>query len=267
METATAAVMEMITKGRRFTIGMDCWSKKGLSASYLGISVCFFHPKHQASLHFLLNLYQIAHPHTGEMIASKLCSSMNQWGIEPKKVLMVVTDNGVNMVKAVCVANITVLESDSETETDIDSENDEVNEGFVDEERQESEGDDNDEDAPDNNDDDGSDPIEEISAAITLHRFPCIAHTIQLVLKEVENNVAYSKVLNKTRALVRKIRISSVATEKMITQCGETVVTECSKRWNSNMFVIERLLEVEDTVVVTLTELKWDGLLASEWQK
>ena len=228
-------VLALITEGRRFTIGMDCWSKKGLTASFLGISASFFHPTHKVALTFLLNLFEIEHPHTGEMIADKLQSSLHSWGIDPKKVLMVVTDNGSNMVKAV---SMTLFEDDSEGTDDDDEEEEEEEED-----------------------------TEDIGQTVTLHRFPCLAHTLQLVLKAVETNAAYSQVMIKARSIVKKIRVSSVATEKLIARCGMTVVTECSTRWNSNMFMIERMLKTKDAIGETLNDMKWDGLLASEWAK
>lgn len=97
---------------------MDCWSKKGLTASFLGISACFFNPSYGIPQYVLLNLYQIAHPNTGEMIAAKLKECMEQWGISPSNVLMVVTDNGSNMVKAVRLAAYSELEFDERRVTD-----------------------------------------------------------------------------------------------------------------------------------------------------
>jgi hypothetical protein len=38
-----------------------------------------------------------------------------------------------------------------------------------------------------------------LADSISLLRFQCIAHTLQLVLKEVEHNVAYTKLLSKAR--------------------------------------------------------------------
>jgi hypothetical protein len=38
------------------------------------------------------------------MIAEKLCQCLQQWGIEQRRVIMVVTDNGANMITAVRVA-------------------------------------------------------------------------------------------------------------------------------------------------------------------
>lgn len=83
---------------RRIVISIDCWTKKGLTASYLGVSASFFHPSRHQPVHVLLNLHQIAHPHTGEMIGSKLLETLASWDISRSKVLLVVTDNGSNMI-------------------------------------------------------------------------------------------------------------------------------------------------------------------------
>jgi hypothetical protein len=49
----------------RVVLGLDCCSKKGLAAAFLGISAAFFNPASCQPEHALLNLHQIAHPHTG----------------------------------------------------------------------------------------------------------------------------------------------------------------------------------------------------------
>jgi len=230
MTAVSARVSELIGEGRQFVIGMDCWSKKVLTASFLGISDTFFHPVFKVSLTFILNSYQILRPHTGEVIADKLHNCLYQCGIDPKNVLMLVTDNGSNMIKAVRIAMFGDTDNDLSDESDGEEEEDEED--------------------------------QTAESGITLHRFRCLAHSLQLVMKEVEISAVYSKLLTKTKALVGKIRISSAATEKLIAKCVKTVVTECSTKWNSNMYMIERLLNIKDAVTETLNEMTVDGLLA-----
>lgn len=74
--------------------------------SFLGISTCCLNPSCGIQQHVLLNLYQIAHPHTGEMIAAKLKESMDQWDTSPRSVLLVVTENRSKMLKAVRLAAV-----------------------------------------------------------------------------------------------------------------------------------------------------------------
>lgn len=101
MQTASQRVKEMLRETRKVTICVDGWSKKGLTASFLGISACFSHCPSNQSQHALLNLCRICHPHTGEAIANCIKSTLDEWGIPGSKILLIVTDNGSNMIKAV----------------------------------------------------------------------------------------------------------------------------------------------------------------------
>ena len=91
---------------QRNVIGMDCWSKKSLTASFLPVSASFYHPPRNQPIHVLLNLQQIAHSHTTEdMLAHKLLVTLNNLEIR-SKVLIVVTDNGSNTAKAVNIQHV-----------------------------------------------------------------------------------------------------------------------------------------------------------------
>jgi len=73
----------------------------------------------------------------------------------------------------------------------------------------------------------------QLDEALSLHRLPCVAHTSQLVLKEINKNTTYCNLISKTRGIVRSVRVSSVATQLLIDKSGKTVVTDCATRWNS----------------------------------
>ena len=47
--------------------------------------------------------------------------------------------------------------------------------------------------------------------AVTLHRFPRIAHTLQLVLKYDDRHRSYARVLSQVKVVVKKTKVSSVA--------------------------------------------------------
>lgn len=67
----------------------------------MGVSACFYHPPGGQVHHALLNLHHLEHPHTGESIARCIDQTLDAWGIREDKVLLIVTDNGSNIVKAV----------------------------------------------------------------------------------------------------------------------------------------------------------------------
>uniref|UniRef100_A0A3P9J2Q6 DUF659 domain-containing protein n=1 Tax=Oryzias latipes TaxID=8090 RepID=A0A3P9J2Q6_ORYLA len=101
MDKAKQKLKDIIKEARMVTICVDCWSKRGLTASFMGVSACFYYPPGGQVHHALLNLHRMEHPHTGEAIALCLDQTLDEWGIREDKVLLIVTDNGSNIVKAV----------------------------------------------------------------------------------------------------------------------------------------------------------------------
>lgn len=85
---------------RKVSIGIDLWTKKGLTASFLAISSCYFCAELQTPQHILLALEQVAHPHTAQTIKACVDKCMQEWGISHEKIITVITDNGSNMVAA-----------------------------------------------------------------------------------------------------------------------------------------------------------------------
>ena len=75
---------------------------QGLSLSYLGIHACFFDPSSYKPIHATLNVSQLPHPHTQAWwLQLHWISSLLEWEITAEKMLMVVSDNGANVVKAI----------------------------------------------------------------------------------------------------------------------------------------------------------------------
>jgi len=146
MSRMTDNIQNDLRLARRVVIGKDCWSKKSLTASFLAISASFYHPSRHHPIHVLLNIQQITHPHTGDMLADKLIGTLESWGIGKSKVLMIITDNGSNMIKAVRVANTMKNEqAGSNDNENHDEDSDEEEDGTVD----------------DNDDEDSDDEVEE----------------------------------------------------------------------------------------------------------
>jgi hypothetical protein len=79
---------ERLATARRTTIGMDIWTKKGLTASFLTISACYFCTQENKPQHILLKLDQISHPHTAECIKTCLDRCTENWGIPKDKIIM-----------------------------------------------------------------------------------------------------------------------------------------------------------------------------------
>jgi len=75
---------QLIQQARRITRSLDGWTKKGLAVSYLGISACF-----RQGRHFILDLMELKHPHTGEALHRCLEQSLSRWKIPERKILVV----------------------------------------------------------------------------------------------------------------------------------------------------------------------------------
>lgn len=100
-----------------------------------------------------------------------------------------------------------------------------------------------------------------------FQRLPCLAHTLQLTLKDAMKHPNADSLISRARKLVHAVRKSSVANEAMIRKCGKTLVRDCSTRWNSTVDMLRRLLEIRTEVNQVLEELGMDTLLTSDWAK
>lgn len=101
LEKAKHKLRDIMKDARRLTLCVDGWSRRGLPASFLGVSACFYHPPGGQVHHALLSLHRMEQPHTGESIGRAIEETLDAWGIGEDKVLLVVTDNGANIDKEV----------------------------------------------------------------------------------------------------------------------------------------------------------------------
>lgn len=91
---------EQVAAARQLTIGLDIWTKQGLTASFLAVSACLFCNLKKAPVHIMLQLVELDHPHTAHSIKVVVDTCLEDWGIPKEKVLTFITDNGSNMVAA-----------------------------------------------------------------------------------------------------------------------------------------------------------------------
>jgi hypothetical protein len=286
--------LQLLLNGcRRVTVCLDGWTAKGLASSYLGISVCFFDPATSTPKHATLNLCILPHPHNGDAIAGALKCSLQQWNITAEKVMLVITDNGANVVKAVklmqqhekdqqqlkkITMTLTAVTDGSEEQAApperAEEAHDDSSSGSAAELSDTGAGSDSDSSADEEEgiDDEDTEGLDDnfddfdLPENVPFRRMPCMAHTLQLIVKEAYKK-RYAGIIGKARQLVAKIRKSSVAVEKLVTVCGKNVVSDCTTRWNSTFLMAKRLLEVKDSVNSVLGEMSMDTLLASEWTK
>lgn len=111
-------------KNSENNLGMDIWTKRGLTASFLAISACNFCTQEEKAKHILLNLVQLSHPHTADCIKTCVDRCTQEWGIPKNKILTVITDNGSNMVAAFKNTEQDDHSSSTDEESQEDSEED-----------------------------------------------------------------------------------------------------------------------------------------------
>ena len=194
-ESTKDKLNDLIGKSRKVVICLDGWTKKGLSASFLGISAGFFDYERRIPLHTLLSLVELNKSQTGEMLSNCLSECLTTWDIPASKVLLIVSDNRANMVKAIrllkekeraqaCDLAMMVDESDTEDETDEDDEDDVPLSSLI------------------------SVDLPVVPEDVPYRRLLCMAHCLQLVIKEVYKHPAYETVIKKARHMVAHIRKS-----------------------------------------------------------
>ena len=258
--TCMERLKSVLTGVRKVTVCLDGWSKTNLSASFLGISVCFYDPANAKVRHVVLQLSQLEHPHTAVILAEHLEKCMQEWGINSTNILMVVSDNGSNMVKAVQLLNDRYFQQQcgEDDEDDEDGESEGNDQDVEEDESENGEGDDERTDA---------EVIElaDLQDVVPYRRLMCMAHSIQLVIKKAY--VHYDTLITKTRRIVGRVKKSSVAVEKLKKTTGKMLLSDNSTRWNSTFRMAERLIELKDAVNQVLIEQKCDTLLVSDWAR
>ena len=126
-------------KARKINLYIDIWSKKGLTASFIGIAAHFF-ADHECH-HITFAVRHMPSPHTGDAILELVTNVLAEWDIIPSKVGNILTDNGSNMIKA--FKNVQPTQTHESGESDDKIQLDSANIGLNDDYDSEVESDDN----------------------------------------------------------------------------------------------------------------------------
>lgn len=250
----------------RLVIGMDIWSKKGLDSSYLAISACMYRQDRGEACHVLLDVHLVPHPHSGAAIAEKVKESLARWEIPISKVLLCITDNGTNMVKAVKILNAVAVAAATANGMEGSSANANDNDGDSDSEAESDDDGNNNEDDETETVDDGHE-VDIFDAVYPFRRLACMPHSMQLVVKTMYKIKEINAVIAKARAIVRKVKISSVAVASLLNKTGKVLIMDMIVRWNSTYLMLRRLIELKQSVIEVLNEIDADGLQPSDWAK
>ena len=211
-------------------------------------------------------------PHTAVNVAALVNTVLSEWNITHDVVHRILTDNGSNMVAAFkqylsffiftlscscsflpsyCWYNNNEVDLEEMEVEEIEDGLDKDNELNGDELLQEEAAD-----------------FEECedrhkAAFVGFQRTSCFCQTLQLVVKEFDNQKSQKRVLGTVRKIVSKVNKSYKATEMLISRAGKKLITDCPTRWSSTYLMLSRLLLVRDELTSVLDELQWDNLPTS----
>lgn len=94
---------------------------------------------------------------------------------------------------------------------------------------------------------------------LNVRQLPCIAHTLNLVVQDAFKCDTFSTVLKKCKEIVAYVKHSNLAEENLRKQQREMgrpelkLKQEVPTRWNSALYMLQRLLEVHDPLTVALS--------------
>ena len=264
-----ASLLSVLRDSRRVSLTVDIWSRKSMTASYLGVTAHFFTRSDHKRRNATIAVRRLPSPHTAERVEEIVEEVMGEWELSRDKVSAILTDNGSNMVAA--FREWVDMEADPE---DVGEDTEETavastsSSPLHEEETMSEDGEEQENGADVLGDISNFEECElEFDVAFTLHkRISCFAHVFQLVVRKFDSVRSLKRVLASAHRLVKKVNKSVKATEKLIALSGRKLVSNCPTRWNSSFLLIERLLSVKDELSQVLVELGWDGLQNSEWK-
>ena len=76
---------DRLATARKIMIGLDIWTKKGLTAAFLAISACYYCTQQNRPTHILLRLEQIAPTHTLQSASKHAWTDAQRTGEYQKK--------------------------------------------------------------------------------------------------------------------------------------------------------------------------------------
>ena len=258
------SIIAIFSKVKRVSISSDIWTKKGMTASFLGVTAhCFVLPdstRHNISI----AVRRFESPHTGERIAMLLQTITAEWCIQ-NKIFRVLTDNGSNIVKAFHITEDTLADTMDASCDDTDDDHSDLDCSELENE------------SDDTADEDDTikivEEMEAMEAAEKEHskvtelgwkRNSCFVHTLQLVVKEFEKDPCFRSTLTKARKIIKKVNKSCKATELLVKLAGKKLISNCPTRWDSTYLMISRFISLKEHINTVLDKQGWDTLTMSQ---
>lgn len=112
-----------------------------------------------------------------------------------------------------------------------------------------------------------------IKVKLNWNYFGCFAHTLNLIVKDGLKTEEISKILNKIKQIVRHFKKSSKSNAKLMAyqrNVGKEplkLLQEVETRWNSTLYMLQRLILLEDAVksTIALIDKQLPSISQREW--
>ena len=193
------------------SLTLDLWTNR-LTKGYLG-TTCHFIDDDWSLQSVMLRWNRFYGQHTADNITQQYHETVDHYNLA-EKISNIVTDSASNMLKAFRLPGFQLEENGSETDSDADDEEDNVD-------------------------------VIDLEGSMTYlpQHDPYFSHTLQLVVKDgFKNSRGINKVLAKAANIVSYVRKSTKASE--ILEGQRRLQAKVATRWNSELKSIKSLLSI-----------------------
>ena len=223
-------------KGKPLYVKLDCATRQ--KTNYLGINIQYCDSERNEAVIKTLCVRDTYSKHSSHYLRRMTVQVLEEFDIDPKNVLAVVTDNASNMVKMVQDMN-TGEEEDSDSEP-------------ADDDEEEFEDDDNADELDDNVANMGNDFLslsldDDAAGDISIAHMRCAAHTLALAVKDGIEERQTSRVIAKVRDIVKILRTPKIH-EKLKRKAKLTAIVDVETRWGSTYLMLNRVVELEEYI-------------------
>ena len=196
-----AKVLVQMNQTRKVAICVNIWSKKGLTASFLGVTAHFFTPRDHKRHRVTLAVRRLASPHTADHVEAVVEEVLAEWEVPKEKINAILTDNGSNMIKAFREWLDELQEADEDLGEDEAEEKSETQSGGNSPSSMESDDENGEEfdgtsEAEKDIDDFDQNEVEHNTAFILHKRLSCFSHSLQLVVRKFDTVKAPKRALS-----------------------------------------------------------------------
>uniref|UniRef100_A0A914X3N3 Uncharacterized protein n=1 Tax=Plectus sambesii TaxID=2011161 RepID=A0A914X3N3_9BILA len=256
LEQLMIKLQAALTGAVKFAVGLDVWTTKGMTNSYLALTVHFFSPSAKLLMNLLLGLRPIVGRHSAATIKTMCDEMLAEWELKESDISRYVTDNGSNMIAAFWDLTISISREIDEDSTTADEPQSSI---FLADPNIELESDDIEEEI--DKDIFEFESCKEDYNSVFSKRLPFIAHTIQLVLHStVNHDITFNWPIQHMLEILQKFKKSVLVTESLLNKCGKMVLLPARTRWNSLCIVLESVFDIQEAISQVCFEMKWSSL-------